>query len=47
MRPPAMTFLKSKAWTDLGSDRDKALKTTRRYAVETLNQVVPAFSRVI
>jgi uncharacterized protein (DUF1330 family) len=30
----AEAFFKSKAWTDLGTDRDKALKTIRRYAVE-------------
>jgi uncharacterized protein (DUF1330 family) len=30
----AQSFFKSKAWTDLGPDRDKALKTVRRYAVE-------------
>jgi len=30
----AEAFFKSKAWTDLGPDRDKALKTIRRYAVE-------------
>src|SRR5262245_30606117 len=30
----AQAFFKSKAWNDLGSDRDKALKTIRRYAVE-------------
>jgi len=30
----AEAFFKSKAWTDLGADRDKALKTIRRYAVE-------------
>jgi uncharacterized protein (DUF1330 family) len=33
----AEAFFKSKAWTDLGPDRDKALKTIRRYAVEALN----------
>jgi uncharacterized protein (DUF1330 family) len=27
-------FFKSKAWADLGPERDKALKTLRRYAVE-------------
>ena len=31
----AQAFFKSKAWTDMGPDRDKALKTIRRYAVET------------
>jgi len=31
------TFFKSKAWTDLGPDRDKAIKTIRRYAVEAVN----------
>jgi uncharacterized protein (DUF1330 family) len=30
----AQAFFKSKAWNDLGPDRDKALKTIRRYAVE-------------
>ncbi len=30
----AQAFFTSKAWTDLGPDRDKALKTIRRYAVE-------------
>ena len=30
----AEDFFKSKAWTDLGPERDKALKTIRRYAVE-------------
>jgi uncharacterized protein (DUF1330 family) len=30
----AEAFFKSKAWTDLGPERDKALKTVRRYAVE-------------
>ena len=30
----AQAFFKSKAWTDLGPERDKALKTLRRYAVE-------------
>src|SRR5690242_4251103 len=30
----AEAFFKSKVWTDLGPDRDKALKTMRRYAVE-------------
>ena len=33
----AEAFFKSKAWTDLGPDRDKALKTIRRYGVEELN----------
>jgi uncharacterized protein (DUF1330 family) len=33
----AEAFFKSKAWTDLGPDRDKALKTIRRYAVEERN----------
>jgi uncharacterized protein (DUF1330 family) len=32
--PKAEAFFKSKAWTDLGPERDKALKTLRRYAVE-------------
>ena len=30
----AQAFFKSKEWADLGSERDKALKTIRRYAVE-------------
>ena len=30
----AEAFFRSKAWTDLTPDRDKALKTIRRYAVE-------------
>jgi uncharacterized protein (DUF1330 family) len=30
----AQGFFKSKIWTDLGPERDKALKTVRRYAVE-------------
>src|SRR6266853_1269021 len=30
----AQAFFKSKDWNDLGPDRDKALKTLRRYAVE-------------
>jgi uncharacterized protein (DUF1330 family) len=30
----AEAFFKSKAWTDLAPERDKALKTIRRYAVE-------------
>lgn len=33
----ALAFYKSKAWTDLAALRDKATKTTRRYAVETTN----------
>jgi uncharacterized protein (DUF1330 family) len=32
----AEAFFKSRAWTDLGPDRDKALKTVRRYAVEAV-----------
>jgi uncharacterized protein (DUF1330 family) len=32
-----LAFFKSKAWSDLGPDRDKALKTIRRYAVEQRN----------
>ena len=32
----AEAFFKSKAWTDLAPDRDKALKTIRRYAVEAV-----------
>jgi uncharacterized protein (DUF1330 family) len=30
----AVTFYKSKAWTDLAPQRDKTQKTIRRYAVE-------------
>ena len=30
----AQAFFKSKEWADMGPDRDKALKTVRRYAVE-------------
>jgi hypothetical protein len=33
----AEAFFKSKAWTDLGPDRDKAIKTIRQYAVEAVN----------
>jgi uncharacterized protein (DUF1330 family) len=33
----AEAFFKSKAWTDLAPDRNKALKTIRRYGVEALN----------
>ena len=33
----APAFFKSKVWTGLGPDRDKALKTIRRYAVEQRN----------
>ena len=33
----AEAFYKSKAWNDLAPERDKALKTIRRYAVEALN----------
>jgi uncharacterized protein (DUF1330 family) len=33
----AQAFFTSKAWNDLGPDRDKALKTIRRYAVEVRN----------
>jgi uncharacterized protein (DUF1330 family) len=33
----AEAFYKSKAWTDLGPERDKAVKTIRRYAVEVAN----------
>ncbi|HKQ88147.1 MAG TPA: hypothetical protein VJS43_15425 [Candidatus Acidoferrales bacterium] len=33
----AEAFFKSEAWTDLGPDRDKAIKTIRRYAVEAVN----------
>jgi uncharacterized protein (DUF1330 family) len=30
----AVAFYKSKAWTDLAPERDKAVKTVRRYVVE-------------
>jgi uncharacterized protein (DUF1330 family) len=30
----AQAFFKSKEWADLGPERDKALKTVRRYVVE-------------
>jgi hypothetical protein len=30
----AEAFYKSKAWNDLGPQRDKAIKTIRRYVVE-------------
>jgi uncharacterized protein (DUF1330 family) len=33
----AEAFYKSKAWTDLTPERDKAVKTIRRYAVEAAN----------
>ena len=33
----AEAFFKSKAFNDLGPDRDRALKTIRRYAVEVVN----------
>jgi uncharacterized protein (DUF1330 family) len=33
----AVNFYKSKAWTDLAPLRNKAVKTIRRYAVETTN----------
>ena len=33
----AEAFFKSKAWTELAPDRDKSLKTVRRYAVEVRN----------
>ena len=33
----AQAFYKSKAWNDLAPQRDKALKTIRRYAVEAVN----------
>ena len=33
----AEAFYKSKAWTDLAPERDKAVKTIRRYAVEVAN----------
>ena len=32
----ALAFYKSKAWNDLAPQLDKATKTTRRYAVETV-----------
>ena len=32
----AQAFYKSKAWNDLAPQRDKAVKTIRRYAVEAL-----------
>ena len=34
----AVTFYKSKAWMDLKSERDKATKVVRRYAVEVEKQ---------
>jgi uncharacterized protein (DUF1330 family) len=33
----AQAFYTSKAWNDLAPERDKALKTIRRYVVETVN----------
>jgi uncharacterized protein (DUF1330 family) len=33
----AQAFFKSKEWSDLAPDREKALKTIRRYAVEERN----------
>jgi uncharacterized protein (DUF1330 family) len=33
----AEAYYKSKAWTDLAPQRDKAIKTLRRYAVEAVN----------
>ncbi len=33
----AQAFYKSKAWNDLAPQRDKALKTIRRYIVEAVN----------
>ena len=33
----AQAFYTSKAWNDLAPERDKALKTIRRYIVETVN----------
>ena len=33
----AEAFYKSKVWTDLSPERDKAVKTIRRYAVEVTN----------
>ena len=32
----AQAYYKSKAWNDLAPQRDKAIKTTRRYAVEAV-----------
>ena len=33
----AQAFYKSKAWTDLAPQRDKGVKTIRRYIVEAMN----------
>jgi uncharacterized protein (DUF1330 family) len=33
----AQAFYKSKAWTDLAPQRDKGVKTIRRYVVEAMN----------
>jgi hypothetical protein len=33
----AEAYYKSKAWNDLAPQRDKAIKTIRRYAVEAMN----------
>ena len=33
----AQAFYKSKAWNDLAPQRDKAIKTIRRYVVEAVN----------
>jgi hypothetical protein len=33
----AAAFYKSKAWTDLALQRDKAVQTIRRYVVEAMN----------
>jgi uncharacterized protein (DUF1330 family) len=33
----AEAYYKSKAWTDLAPQREKAIKTIRRYAVEAVN----------
>jgi hypothetical protein len=33
---PILTAWKSKEWTDLAPERDKALKTIRRYAIEAV-----------
>jgi uncharacterized protein (DUF1330 family) len=33
----AQAFYTSKAWNDLAPERDKAIKTIRRYAVEVVN----------
>jgi hypothetical protein len=33
----AQVFFESKEWADLAPDRDKVLKTIRRYSVEAVN----------